>query len=297
MDKFNGVGVAIVTPFKQDTSIDYKGFEKLIEHLITGGVDYLVVQGTTGEAATLNREQKNNSLDFVIETVNNRVPVVYGHGGNNTAAVIEQLEDIDSLAKVDALLSASPAYVKPNQEGIYRHFEAVAKATDKPIILYNVPGRTGSNMAASTTLSLAREFSNIVGIKEASGDLAQMTQLIKNRPENFKVISGDDDLVLPQMAIGADGVISVIANAFPKRFKSLIEAGKSGDLETARKYHYQLCDIIPLLFKEGSPSGIKAVLEMLGICESTVRLPVAPISKELRDELYRTIGNAGISLD
>lgn len=295
--KFTGLGVAVVTPFKEDLSVDYKAFEKLLNHLIKGGVDYLVIQGTTGESATLTLEEKNAVLDFALDTAAGRVPIVFGHGGNNTKALIEGFDQIKSLDKVDAVLSASPYYNKPNQNGIYAHYAALAEASPKPIILYNVPGRTGSNMLPSTTLSLARAFKNIIGVKEASGDLAQMTQLIKNKPNGFLVISGDDDLVLSQCAMGADGVISVVGNAFPTRFKRLITAAGEGDVDTARQYHFQLCDVIPELFKEGNPAGIKALLAMLGICKDVVRLPLTPASDELKDELYREVSNAGISLD
>lgn len=295
--QLNGLGVAVVTPFKEDHSIDFKSLEKLINHLIKGGVDYLVIQGTTGEAATLTIEEKNAVLDFALEANGGRVPLVFGHGGNNTRALIAGMNNIKSLDKVDAVLSASPYYSKPNQNGIYEHYSALAQACPKPIILYNVPGRTGSNMLAHTTISLARAHKNIIAVKEASGDLGQMTQLLKNKPNGFQVISGDDDLVLHQCAMGAAGVISVVANAFPTRFKKLITAASSGDMATAQQYHFQLCDIIPQLFKEGNPAGIKALLAMLGICGTAVRLPLTEASDELKDELYREVSNAGISLD
>lgn len=295
--KFQGLGVAVVTPFKEDLSVDYKALEKLLNHLIKGGVDYLVIQGTTGESATLTLEEKNAVLDFALDTAAGRVPIVFGHGGNNTKALIEGFDQIKSINKVDAVLSASPYYNKPNQNGIYAHYAALAEASPKPIILYNVPGRTGSNMLPATTLSLARAFKNIIGVKEASGDLGQMTQLLKNKPNGFQVISGDDDLVLSQCAMGAAGVISVVANAFPTRFKKLITAAGKGDVATARQYHFQLCDVIPELFKEGNPAGIKALLAMLGICKDVVRLPLTSASDELKDELYREVSNAGISLD
>lgn len=293
-NKFEGVGVAIVTPFKANGSVDYNALERLINHIINGGVNFIVVQGTTGEAATLTEEEKLAVLEFTIDVTKQRVPVVFGYGGNNTRAMLDGLSQFP-INKVDALLVASPYYNKPSQEGIYQHYKALAQATDAAIILYNVPGRTGSNVTAETTLRLAKEFKNIVAVKEASGNLSQMSQLIKNKPEGFSVLSGDDDLVLPQMAIGADGVISVIANAFPKRFSDLIKAGREGTVAEAREIHYQLVDLIPLLFKEGNPGGIKALLEMLGIMENEVRLPLAPVSKTTYDEIYRAASDAGLT--
>lgn len=291
---FSGVGTALVTPFKQDQTIDYKAFERIIEHNIKGGVSFLVVQGTTGEAATLTTEQKIATVEFAIEVVRNRVPVVLGYGGNNTQKMLDEMGEYP-LAKTQGILVASPYYNKPSQDGIYRHYDRLNQFTPVPIILYNVPGRTGSNMSAQTTLSLARDMENIVAIKEASGDLKQMSDIIKGRPDDFIVLSGDDDLVLPQMAIGADGVISVIANAFPSRFSKLIAAAKSGDVDLARTYHYQFLDVIPRLFQEGNPGGIKAVLSMLGLCQNELRLPLAPISKALYDELYRAISDADLT--
>lgn len=293
-NKFEGVGVAIVTPFKANGSVDYNALERLINHIIDGGVNFIVVQGTTGEAATLTEEEKLAVLEFTIDVTKKRVPVVFGYGGNNTQAMLEGLSQFP-IEKVDALLVASPYYNKPSQEGIYQHYKALSQATDAEIILYNVPGRTGSNVTAETTLRLGKECKNIVAVKEASGNLAQMSQLIKNKPEGFSVLSGDDDLVLPQMAIGADGVISVIANAFPKRFSDLIHAGRVGSVDQAREIHYQLVDLIPLLFKEGNPGGIKALLEMLGIMENEVRLPLAPVSKATYDEIYRAASDAGLT--
>lgn len=293
-NKFEGVGVAIVTPFKANGSVDYNALERLINHIINGGVNFIVVQGTTGEAATLTEEEKLAVLEFTIDVTKQRVPVVFGYGGNNTQAMLDGLSQFP-INKVDALLVASPYYNKPSQEGIYQHYKALAQATDAAIILYNVPGRTGSNVSAETTLRLAKELKNIVAVKEASGNLSQMSQLIKNKPEGFSVLSGDDDLVLPQMAIGADGVISVIANAFPKRFSDLIKAGREGTVAEAREIHYQLVDLIPLLFKEGNPGGIKALLEMLGIMENEVRLPLAPVSKTTYDEIYRAASDAGLT--
>lgn len=295
MENLKGVGVALVTPFHADGSIDYNGVEKLIEHNISGGVDFLVIQGTTGESATLASYKKQELLSFAVKQINGRVPVVYGHGGNNTQALIESEKELD-LTGVSAILSVSPYYNKPSQEGIVAHFTALNDAFKLPIILYNVPGRTGSNMTAATTLKLA-ELNNIIGVKEASGDLGQMSQIIKHRPEGFLVWSGDDDLILHQMGLGADGVISVIANALPVEFCDLVHSAAKGNMESARKRHYQLCDIIPLLFAEGNPGGIKAVLKMIGICEENMLLPLLPISSGLRNQLIEAIKEANISVN
>lgn len=294
MQNLKGVGVALVTPFTSEGKIDYPAFERLVEHNIAGGVDFLVVQGTTGESATLNAKGKQALLSQAVTIVNGRVPIVYGHGGNNTQALIDGYKELD-LTGVSAILSVSPYYNKPSQEGIMAHFTALNEAFDLPIILYNVPGRTGSNMSAATTLKLA-ELNNICGVKEASGDLGQMNAIIKNRPEGFMVWSGDDDLILQQMAMGADGVISVIGNALPNEFCDLVHAAAKGDFETARKRHYQLNDIIPLLFEEGNPGGIKAVLKFLNICDEHMLMPLLPISDDLRKRLYAAVSEAGITL-
>jgi len=292
MKNLKGVGVALVTPLNEDGTIDYLAFQKLINHTIDGGIDFLVVQGTTGESATLSAKEKQELLSFAVTFIDGRVPVVFGHGGSNTKAILEGYKELD-LTGVSAILSVSPYYNKPSQEGIIAHFTALNDAFDLPIILYNVPGRTGSNMSAKTTLKLA-ELNNIVGVKEASGDLGQMSQIIKNRPEGFLVWSGDDDLILQQMAMGADGVISVIANSFPAEFSTLVHSAANGDFDTAREKHYQLCDIIPLLFAEGNPGGIKAVLKMLGICEEHMLLPLVPISEGLRNQLHQAVSKTGL---
>lgn len=291
MKSLRGAGVAIVTPFNEDGSVDFKGFEKLLEHNVNGGIDYIVVQGTTGESATLTQDEKEQVLAFAIDVINGRVPVVFGHGGNNTAALVEGLKHFN-LEGVTAILSASPYYNKPTQEGIYQHYKALAESTELPIILYNVPGRTSSNMAPETTLRLARDFDNIVAIKEASGDLDQMGQILKNRPEDFIVLSGDDNLVWPQLALGADGVISVVANAFPRAFRTMVADGLNGNIAMSRKLHNQFMDVIPLLFAEGNPAGIKAVLKQMNICDDQVRLPLVTISDDLRAALALEIKKA-----
>lgn len=295
MDKLRGLGVAIVTPFDAQKSVDYNAFEKLIDHVITGGVDYIVVQGTTGEAATLNQQEKQDVLSFAVEKINKRVPVVFGHGGNNTQGLIDGFKQID-LTGVDAILSASPYYNKPTQEGIYQHYKALAQASPLPIILYNVPGRTASNMSAKTTIRLAKDCPNIVAIKDASGSLDQMGQIIKNKPDGFIVLSGDDNLVLPQMSIGADGVISVIANAFPNEFADYVNQAANGNYTKARERHLQVMDIIPLLFSEGNPAGVKAALKMQGIIEDDVRLPLVSISSKGYNALKAEVLKARIEL-
>lgn len=284
MQQLTGTGIAIVTPFTKVGEIDYAALANLVEFWIAGKVEYLVVLGTTGESATLTKEEKTQVFDFVVEKVNGRVPVVVGIGGNHTAAVIESLKNFD-LTKAAAILSVSPYYNKPNQEGIYLHYKALAAATDKPIILYNVPGRTGANVAAETTLRIAKECKNIVAVKEASGNVEQIMQIVAQKPEGFLVISGDDGITLPLMAAGCDGVISVIANSHPTEFSDMVRACMHNDWEKARALHYQLLPIVPLLFKEGSPSGIKYLMHKKQLCENIVRLPAAPISAGLEKEL------------
>lgn len=276
---FNGTGVAIVTPFRNDCSIDFKSLEKILEHIINGGVDYVVVLGTTGESVTLSKDEKKAVINYVIDTVDKRIPVVVGIGGNNTQEILNTMGNTE-YDNVDAILSVSPYYNKPSQQGIYLHFKAIATASPVPVIIYNVPGRTGSNIAAETTLKLADEFSNIVAIKEASGNFAQIMQIIKNKPKNFQVISGDDAITLPMITIGASGVISVVANAFPKDFSTMVNHALKGELAKANALHYKILDVINALFEEGSPSGIKAVLEILKLARNNVRLPLAPVSEK-----------------
>lgn len=284
MDKFRGLGVALVTPFLDNGGVDMAGLQRLVEHNINNGTDYLVVQGTTGESATLNTEEKKSVLDFVIEINNGRKPVVLGIGGNDTASVVKALEDLNP-AGIDGILSVSPYYNKPTQEGIYQHYKALNDVTKLPIILYNVPGRTSSNVQASTTLRIAKELKNIVAVKEASGNLEQIMQIIMHKPKDFLVLSGDDALTLPHIAAGGDGVISVVGNAFPKRFSAMVHAALEGDMKTARLNHYDLLEIIPLLFAEGNPAGIKRVLATLGICKENVRLPLVKVSNGLGEKL------------
>ncbi|MBL7888661.1 MAG: 4-hydroxy-tetrahydrodipicolinate synthase [Bacteroidia bacterium] len=282
--KFIGTGVAIVTPFKKDGSIDFNSLAKLVNFIIKGGVEYVVVLGTTGESVTLSKEEKELVVNFVVKTVNKRVPVVLGLGGNNTMEIVKSLKK-DSFKGIDAILSVSPYYNKPNQRGIYQHYKAIAQASPLPIILYNVPGRTSSNMTAETTLQLAKDFKNIIAIKEASGNLEQCMKIIKHRPKDFLVISGDDMLTLPIIASGGDGVISVVANAFPKDYSEMTRQILKGNVKEAQKLHYKLTDIIEQLFADGNPGGIKAVLNLLKVCPDNLRLPLVNVNKATQTAL------------
>jgi 4-hydroxy-tetrahydrodipicolinate synthase len=279
-----GVGVALITPFHKDKSVDYRGLQKLVESCISNGVDYLVVNGTTAENPTLTPEEKTSILQTVISTAENRVPVIYGIGGNNTQALVDEISNFD-VEGVSAILSASPYYNKPTQEGIYQHYAALSQCSTLPIILYNVPGRTSSNMSAETTVRLAKDFGNIVAIKEASGNLDQITEILMNRPDGFQVISGDDNLTLHMILLGAEGVISVSGQGVPEVFCSMVDAALDGDFYTARAAHLSLFDLTNLLFAEGNPAGIKALLNLRGVCGDTVRLPLVSASSELRTQL------------
>lgn len=288
MSNFVGLGVAMVTPFTSQGKLDFAGLKRLTEHLIANGADYLVVQGTTGESVTLTTEEKRTVLDYILEVNNKRKHIVLGVGGNNTLAVAAQLRDLDSKG-LSGILSVSPYYNKPTQAGIYAHYRALSEASPLPIILYNVPGRTGSNMAPETTLRLAHDFKNIVAIKEASGNLSQMEEIMQHRPAGFSVISGDDNLTLPAIALGADGVISVVGNAFPAAYSKMVHQALFGSVVDARVIHYRLRKLVDLLFVEGNPGGIKEVLHHLGICENHMRLPLVPVSDATRDKLYREL--------
>lgn len=281
---FAGTGVALVTPFHPDLSIDFDALARLVDHVIDGGVNYLVALGTTAETPTLSAAEKDLILSFVVDKAAGRVPVVCGIGGNNTAEVITQIQQTD-LSGVAGVLSVVPYYNKPTQEGIYQHFKAIAQATEKPIILYNVPGRTVTNMLPDTALRLATEFSHIVAIKEASGNLAQCMDLVQGAPSHFAVLSGDDDLVLPQIAIGMHGVISVAANCWTKDFTGIVNSALTGDLTQAKALHYKLLSGIRLLFAEGNPAGVKEVLANMGICGPTVRLPLVNVSERTASAL------------
>lgn len=273
--KLTGMGVALVTPFNSDESIDFDALARIVEHQIKNGTDYLVVCGTTAETPTLTESEKEAVKQFVVECANGRLPIVLGIGGNNTKSVVEKLQTTD-LTGVDAILSVTPYYNKPSQEGLYQHYAAIAKASPLPVILYNVPGRTGVNMLASTTLRLASEFPNICAIKEASGNFSQIDDIIKNKPEEFMVISGDDGITFPLITLGAVGVISVIGNAFPREFSKMVRLALNGDYDSARQIHHRFTELIELLFVEGNPAGVKSMLAVMGFIDNKLRLPLVP---------------------
>ena len=288
MKQFTGTGVALVTPFRRG-KVDYVALARVVEHVIAGGVDFLVVLGTTGEAAMLSEKEEQEVLQFIIKTNAGRLPLVIGHfGGNNTAQLVAKLQQYDYQG-VDAIMAASPAYVKPTQEGIFQHYMQLAAASPLPIIIYNVPGRTASNIEAKTILRLAETSDKFVAVKEASGDMTQGAQIIKNCPEHFAILSGDDPTALSLMACGADGGISVIANALPTLFSDLIRATLNNDWHTARQIHLDLLDIHPLLYVEGNPVGVKGALKILKICRKEVRLPLVSISDETYLELEKEL--------
>ena len=284
MDKIKGTGVALVTPFNNDKSLDYKGLEKLLNYVIEGGIDYLVLKGSTGESVTLSKDEKVAVVDFCKKINNSRVPVVLGIGGNNTMQVVEDIISAN-LDGIDAILSVSPSYNKPSQEGIYQHYKMISKNCPLPIIVYNVPGRTASNISAETTVRLANDFENIVAVKEASGDMDQIMKIIKNKPSDFVVLSGDDSLTLPMIHMGAEGVISVIGQSYPKEYSDMVSFGLSENQEIANQLHDKLYDFYLPLYAEGNPVGIKACLELLGICKSHVRLPLVEASDVIKNEL------------
>ncbi len=288
---FKGLGVAMVTPFKTDGQIDFESLARIVENLIAGGVDHLCVLGTTAETPTLSATERLEVVKFVIKQVKGRIPMMVGCSSNCTAAVLEQIKDYQ-LDGIDAILSAVPFYNKPSQEGIYRHFAEIAKASAKPIVLYNVPGRTGVNMTAQTTLRIAREFRNVIGIKEASGNMEQVKEIIAGAPDGFRVIIGDDSLAMEAIRNGASGVISVIGNAIPKRFGELVHATMQGNYAEAEQIQKQLAPLYGLLFKEGSPCGVKALMSDRGQLENVMRLPLVPVSDALTKEILN--GFAGI---
>lgn len=280
-EKLRGTGVALITPFKKNMEVDYVALERVINYVITNGAEYVVTLGTTGETPTLSKEEKIELILFTYQVVNDRVPVVVGIGGNNTLTLIKDLESFP-LHKATAVLSASPYYNKPSQEGIYQHYKALAEVTPKPIILYNVPGRTGRNMTAATTLRLAKEFPIIAGIKEASGDITQCMQILKDKPADFLALSGDDNLIMPQIACGMEGVISVAANCLPKQFTEMIRLSLKHDFTAAKKLNDQLLEAYELLFAENNPAGVKAFLAEMGLIENYLRLPLVPLSTGLQ---------------
>lgn len=291
MQSLIGTGVALVTPFKKDFSVDIEALQRIVNFSIDGGVEYLVVMGTTGENATLTQAEKELVIKTVIETNKGRLPLVLGVGGNNTMQIVEELKTGDYSA-FEAILSVSPYYNKPTQEGIYQHFKAIAEASPLPVILYNVPGRTSSNMLPATVVRLANDFSNVVGIKEAAGDMAQALQLIKNTPKDFLVISGDDMIALPIVLAGGAGVISVIGQGFPKEFSEMIRLGLNRKVNEAFKTQYFLSDCIDMIFEQGNPAGIKQVFQALDIADNIVRLPLVPVDDSLAERLNKFVKNS-----
>ncbi|MCC1484798.1 4-hydroxy-tetrahydrodipicolinate synthase [Winogradskyella immobilis] len=294
MTKFVGTGVALITPFNEDLSIDFEALSRLVEYNINNGTDYLVISGTTGESVTITKEEKKKIVSHIVTVNNGRVPLVLGIGGNNTAAVIEEINTTD-LSQIDAILSVSPYYSKPTQKGIYQHFKAISAIAPKPIILYNVPGRTSSNMLPETTLRLAKDFENIIAVKEAKGDVSQYLQLIKNKPEGFHIISGDDDLALTVALAGGSGVISVIGQALPKEFSQMIRNGIAGKSKKAYETHFSLMEITSLIFSENNPAGIKSVLNALNISSAYVRLPLVEATSELDKKIKNALNTLEIS--
>lgn len=288
MNTFYGTGVALITPFKSDLTVDFEALTNIVNYNIDNGTDYLVISGTTGESVTITAEEKKAIINTIVEANNGRLPLVLGIGGNNTAAVIEEINTTD-LSHIDAILSVSPYYSKPTQDGIYQHFKAISQASPKPIILYNVPGRTSSNMLPETTLRLANDFENIIAVKEAGNNVAQYLTLIKNKPEDFLIISGDDDLALGVVLAGGAGVISVIGQALPKQFTKMINLGLEGKASEAYAIHFDLMDITSLIFAENNPAGIKAVFETLDLAKSTVRLPLVEATEGLKSKIKEAV--------
>jgi len=282
--QLRGTGVAIVTPFQADFSIDYVALDRIIDFMITGGVEYIVTMGTTGETPTISKKEKKAIIEYTYEKVDGRVPVVVGVGGNNTAELVEELESLP-LEAATAVLSASPYYSKPSQEGLFQHYKVLAAASPKPLLLYNVPGRTGRNLNAATTIRLAREVKNIAGIKEASGDMAQCMEILRDRPEDFLVVSGDDALAFPQIAVGMDGVISVAANSWPKNFTEMIRLALKGDLKAAKALNDKLIAGYEIIFAENNPAGVKAAMSELKLIGNHVRLPLVPLSEGVHTRL------------
>ncbi len=272
---FKGLGIALITPFTASGAVDYTALKKLVEYQLKNGADFFCILATTGETPTLTEDEKQKIKDLVVEVVAGRVPILIGCGGNNTMAIVEELHTRD-FSGIDGVLSVCPYYNKPSQEGLYQHFKTIAAATDMPVVLYNVPGRTGVNLKAETTVRLARDCENIVAVKEASGSLEQIDEIIKNKPDTFDVISGDDALTFPMIACGAVGVISVIGNALPKEFSRMLRLEMNGEFEPARKIHHKFTDLFNLLFVDGNPAGVKAMLHEMGMIENVLRLPLVP---------------------
>src|SRR5690606_37620343 len=288
MTKFLGTGVALITPFNADLSVDHNALANLVNFNIENGTNYLVISGTTGESVTITKQEKKDIIATISKANNGRVPMVLGIGGNNTAEIIEEIKTTD-FTGIDAILSVSPYYSKPTQEGVYQHFKAISLASPVDVILYNVPGRTASNMLPATTLRLANDFKNIVAVKEASNNIAQYLQLIKNKPADFLIISGDDDLALGVVLAGGAGVISVIGQAFPKEFSRMIQLGLEGKAKEAYQLHFKLMDVTSQIFEENNPAGIKAVLEVLKLSSDAVRLPLVPATDRLKAKIRNSV--------
>lgn len=286
------MGVALITPFKEDESVDFDALSRLVDYQLQNGTDYLVVLGTTAETPTLTEDEKRNIVELVVSKVNGRIPIILGEGGNNTRAIVDKLKKNDYTG-VDGILSVVPYYNKPSQEGIYQHYKAISEVSPLPIISYNVPGRTGVNMTADTTLRIANDFSNIVAVKEASGNMSQMDEIIKRKPVRFDVISGDDGVTFPLITLGAVGVISVIGNAFPKEFSRMTRLALEGDYNSARTIHHSFNELFELLFVDGNPAGVKCMLNMMGYIENKLRLPLVPT----RIKTYEQIRNVLIELN
>lgn len=282
--KLVGMGIALVTPFKEDDSVDYQALIRLVDYQVNNGANYLVVMGTTGEVATLTCEERQKVLETVVQVNSGRLPIVLGLGGNCTKFVLDQIAQQD-FSHVDAILSVTPYYNKPSQEGIFQHYSMIAEASPIPVILYNVPSRTGVNISADVTLRLAHKYSNIIAVKEASGKFSQIDDIIKNKPKDFMVISGDDGITFPLITLGAVGVISVLGNAVPREFSRMVRLALDGELEQARAIHYKFIDMIELLFKEGSPAGVKTLLSVMGIIENKLRLPLVPTTLDTHDQI------------
>lgn len=288
-----GVGVALVTPFNEDGTINFNQYEKLCNYVIENKVDYVVVLGTTGEVATMNDKERQDLISATVSVVSKRVPVIAGFGGNYTQKIAEELKSFD-LTGVDAILSVSPYYNKPTQDGLYEHYKAIALSTELPLILYNVPGRTSSNIKASTTLKLAENFSNIIAIKEATSDWSQIIELAHNKPDNFYLLSGNDDLIVPQIALGYDGIISVMANATPKLFTKMVHQALNNDFASARKTVFLLDDLINMMFEQGNPAGVKCALHHVDICSENIRLPLMPVSEDLSERIKIKLNSLGL---
>ena len=288
MKKFRGTGVAIVTPFRADSSIDFTAMGRIINHVIEGGVNYIVLMGTTGESVTLTKDEKKALTAYVLESIDGRVPLVVGIGGNSTQEVINYIKQVN-LSCIDGILSVAPYYNKPGQSGLYQHFAAIATCSPLPVILYNVPGRTCSNISSDTCLQLAHDFENIIGIKEASGDMGQIMRILRGKPENFNLISGDDLMTIPIIAAGGTGVISVLANAFPGQCSEIVNQSLKSNFKVAREIQYRFLEIGDLLFSEGNPAGVKAMLHQMKFCQNTLRLPLVPVTTATYTRIQKAI--------